>query len=104
RNPPGGSSFLARLRCSLLTDPLRDMLVARALSGRKIPCRERHRIYVHDHLVALPPVPLSPSLPKRLPCAHFIQSFSDAAGFFFREAAEEIAETHAVVRVEGVVP
>ena len=26
------------------------MLAARASSGRKIPCRERHRIYVHDHL------------------------------------------------------
>jgi hypothetical protein len=26
------------------------MLVARASSGRKIPCRERHRIYVPDHL------------------------------------------------------
>ena len=54
RNPEGGSSFSARLRCSLLTDPLRDMLgasaeVPRASSGRQIPCRERHRIYVHDH-------------------------------------------------------
>ena len=29
-DPQGGSSFSARLRCSLLTDPLRDMLVARA--------------------------------------------------------------------------
>ena len=28
------------------------MLVAHASSGRKIPCRERHRIYVHDHLGA----------------------------------------------------
>jgi len=27
------------------------MLVARASSGRRIPCRERHHIYVHDHLV-----------------------------------------------------
>ena len=26
------------------------MLVACASSCRKIPCRERHRIYVHDHL------------------------------------------------------
>src|SRR5881628_3559638 len=48
--PASGSSFSARLRCSLLTDPLRDMLVARASSGRKIPCRERHRIYASDHL------------------------------------------------------
>src|SRR5438105_15358185 len=29
------------------------MLVARASSGRKIPCRERHRIYASDHLVCL---------------------------------------------------
>src|SRR5213594_57197 len=27
----------------------RDMLVAHASSGRKIPCRERHRIYASDH-------------------------------------------------------
>ena len=27
----------------------RDMLVARASSGQKIPCRERHRIYASDH-------------------------------------------------------
>ena len=46
----GGSSFSARLRCSLLTDPLRDMRVVRASSGRKIPCRERDRIYEIDHL------------------------------------------------------
>src|SRR5437879_594556 len=49
RNPQGGRSFSPRLRCSLLTDPRWDMLVARASSERKIPCRERHRIYVHDH-------------------------------------------------------
>src|SRR5437016_10762688 len=30
--------------------PLKGMLVARASSGRKIPRRERHRIYAHDHL------------------------------------------------------
>src|SRR5258706_3038105 len=48
-NPPGGSSFSARLRCSLLTDPLRAMLVAHASSGQKIPCRERDRIYEMDH-------------------------------------------------------
>src|SRR5437899_2325103 len=52
RNPEGGRSFSPRLRCSLLTDPLRDMLVAHASSGRKIPCRERHRIYASDHLAA----------------------------------------------------
>ncbi len=44
RNPLGGRSFSPRLRCSLLTDPRWDMRVARASSGRKIPCRERHRI------------------------------------------------------------
>jgi hypothetical protein len=49
RNPKGGSSFSARLRCSLLTDPLRDMLVAHASSGLKIPCREPHRICASDH-------------------------------------------------------
>src|SRR2546429_7775106 len=51
RNPSGGRSFSPRLRCSLLTDPLRDMLVARASSGREIPCRERHRIYASGHLI-----------------------------------------------------
>src|SRR6266436_4677267 len=30
--------------------PLKGMLVARASSGRKIPRRERHRSYAHDHL------------------------------------------------------
>src|SRR5207247_10660154 len=48
--PSGRQFFSSRLRCSLLTDPRRDMLVARASSGRKIPCRERHRIYASDHL------------------------------------------------------
>src|SRR5439155_21157840 len=32
--------------------PTLGMLVARASSGQKIPCRERHRIYVHDHLAS----------------------------------------------------
>src|SRR5437667_4371984 len=48
--PGGRQVFSPRLRCSLLTDPLRDMLVAHSSSGRKIPCRERHRIYASDHL------------------------------------------------------
>src|SRR5437667_10367473 len=48
--PGGRQVFSPRLRCSLLTDPLRDMLVAHASSGRKIPCRERHRIYASDQL------------------------------------------------------
>jgi hypothetical protein len=35
-----------------ISTPLRDMLVAHASSGRKIPCRERDRIYEMDHLAA----------------------------------------------------
>src|SRR5438309_10181289 len=35
RNPKGGSPFRSRLCCSLLADPLRDMLVARASPGPK---------------------------------------------------------------------
>src|SRR6266581_6277283 len=42
----GQTSLLAPHR------PLKGMLVARASSGRKIPRRERHRSYVHDHLGA----------------------------------------------------
>src|SRR5437660_864673 len=41
----GQTSLLAPYR------PLKGMLVARASSGRKIPRRERHRNYAHDHLV-----------------------------------------------------
>src|SRR5437660_11927946 len=40
RNPKGGMSFGRRCCCSLLTDPLRDMLVARAYPPAKIHCRE----------------------------------------------------------------
>src|SRR5206468_4001685 len=40
----GQTSLLAPHR------PLKGMLVARASSGRKIPRRERHRSYAHDHL------------------------------------------------------
>src|SRR5438093_8676191 len=82
RNPSGGSSFSARLRCSLLTDPLKGMLVARASSGGKIPRRERYRNYAHDHLVVSmqPEVPLTWILsplragrgsvhPSRIPCS-----------------------------------
>src|SRR5437016_3282210 len=39
----GQTSLLAPHR------PLKGMLVARASSGRKIPRRERHRNYAHDH-------------------------------------------------------
>src|SRR6266849_7582656 len=41
----GQTSLLAPYR------PLKGMLVARASSGRKIPRRERHSSYAHDHLV-----------------------------------------------------
>src|SRR5688572_24012279 len=51
RNPKGGTSFGRRRCCALLTDPLWDMLVARAWPPPKIHRRERHRIYAHDHLV-----------------------------------------------------
>src|SRR5439155_18468221 len=50
RNPQGGMSFGRRRCCLLLTDPLRDMLVARAWPPPKIHCRERVRIYEIDHL------------------------------------------------------
>ena len=40
RNPQGGLSFGRMRCCSLLTDPLRDMLVARAWPPPKIHCRE----------------------------------------------------------------
>src|SRR6266446_2850591 len=40
RNPEGGMSFGRSRCCSLLTDPLRDVLVARASPPPKIYCRE----------------------------------------------------------------
>src|SRR5882672_8165712 len=40
--------------------PLKGMLVARASSGRKIPRRERHRSYAHDHS-GWPPLQIEPS-------------------------------------------
>src|SRR6266699_4560976 len=49
RNPKGGSPFRSRLRCSLLTDPLRDMLVARASPGPKNPCRKTPAIGETQH-------------------------------------------------------
>src|SRR2546426_1911533 len=51
RNPKGGMSFVRRRCYSLLTDPLRDMRVARASSGPKIPRRKRGRIYETEYLV-----------------------------------------------------
>ena len=48
--PSGRKFFWGRLRCSLLTDPLRGMLVALASPAPKIPCRERERICELDHL------------------------------------------------------
>src|SRR5439155_721784 len=50
RNAKGGMSFGRRLRCSLLTDPLRDMLVARAEPPPKIHCRECIVISETPHL------------------------------------------------------
>src|SRR5439155_721789 len=48
---PSGRQFLFD-QTSLLAPhiPLKGMLVAPASSGRKIPRRERHRSYAHDHL------------------------------------------------------
>src|SRR5919108_1292365 len=48
---PGGRQVLLA-QASLLAPhrPQMGMLVARASPAPKIPCRERHRIYVHDHL------------------------------------------------------
>src|SRR5207245_8188399 len=52
------AKFGATLRAAVLFRPdfvarssqtLKGMLVARASSGRKIPRRERHRSYAHDH-------------------------------------------------------
>src|SRR5438445_8039384 len=48
---PSGRQFFFD-QTSLLAPhrPLKGMLVARASPGRKIPRRERHRSYAHDHL------------------------------------------------------
>src|SRR5437016_5315595 len=48
---PSGRQFFFD-QTSLLAPhrPLKGMLAARAWSGRKIPRRERHRSYAHDHL------------------------------------------------------
>src|SRR5438132_4306060 len=50
---PSGRQFFFD-QTSLLAPhrPLKGMLVARASSGRKIPRRERHRSYAHDHLAS----------------------------------------------------
>jgi len=45
----GGGSFGLGLRCSLLTDPLRDMLVARASAQPKISLRIHTRISATKH-------------------------------------------------------
>jgi hypothetical protein len=48
----GGGSFGLGLRCSLLTDPLRDMLVVRASAQTKISLRIHARISAIKHLVS----------------------------------------------------
>src|SRR4249920_3731879 len=45
----GGGSFGLGLRCSLLTDPLRDMLVVRASAQTKISLRIHARISATKH-------------------------------------------------------
>src|SRR5439155_25179759 len=51
RLPPAARAewVRSRLRCSLLTDPLRDMLVARASPGGKNPCRKTPAISETQH-------------------------------------------------------
>src|SRR5881396_1955579 len=48
--PCGRQFFFAQASLLAPYRPPSGMLVARASPGPKIPCRERHRIYVHDHL------------------------------------------------------
>src|SRR2546428_13763421 len=49
----GVPAFALRLRRAgaRLSAEAKRRRIARASSGQKIPCRERHRIYVYDHLV-----------------------------------------------------
>src|SRR5437899_13035998 len=48
--PSGRQLFFDQTSLLAPHGPLKGMLVARASSGRKIPRRERHRSYAHDHL------------------------------------------------------
>src|SRR5207249_5140899 len=48
--PSGRQFFFGQTSLLAPHRPLKGMLVARASSGRKIPRRERHRSYAHDHL------------------------------------------------------
>ena len=48
--PSGRQFFLAQASLLAPLRPLKGMLVARASPAPKIPCRERLRIHVHDHL------------------------------------------------------
>jgi len=48
--PGGRQVFLAQAALLAPHRPVEGMLVGRALPAPKIPCRERHPIYVHDHL------------------------------------------------------
>src|SRR5438309_5541810 len=50
--PSGRHFFFGQTSLLAPHRPLKGMLVARASFGRKIPRRERHRSYAHDHLVA----------------------------------------------------
>src|SRR5437867_2808369 len=47
--PFGRQLFFAQTSWFAPYIPTLGMLVARASSVRKIPCRERHRTYVYDH-------------------------------------------------------
>ena len=48
--PGGRQVFSAQAALLAPHRPVEGMLVGRALPAPKIPCRERHPIYVHDHL------------------------------------------------------
>jgi hypothetical protein len=47
--PFGRQSFLAQASLLAPHRPMKGMLVARASPAPKMPCRERHRIYAHQH-------------------------------------------------------
>src|SRR5437016_14051378 len=56
--PVGRQFFFGQTSLLAPHRPLKGMLVARASSGRKIPRRERHRNYAHDHLAQAEAQPL----------------------------------------------
>ena len=47
--PSGRQFFFSQTSLLAPYRSISDMRVDRASFGRKIPCRERHRTYVHDH-------------------------------------------------------